>query len=160
MRHALKTPAVRRLTLAAACAGLAVTAVPAFAQSYDAPRTVDELTVVGRLGPDGPNTLSRAVDIADLDLRYDRDVREMQRRVRHVAHQLCDELGERGGAGVTPSCEDAAVRDAQRQTRIAIAQARSPTYYAYAAPPAYVPYAGEYAPPASATVPYDPPDLN
>jgi hypothetical protein len=41
--------------------------------------------------------------------------------------------------------------------RVAIADARSGPYYAYAPPPAYAaPYAGDYAPPASAVVPYDP----
>ena len=160
MRHAPKPETARRLGAAAAAVGLAfAAAAPALAQPYDT--TVDELTVVGRLGPDGrPATLSRVVDISDLDLRFDRDVREMQRRVRTTARQVCEELGETGGPGLTPSCADAAVRDAQRQTRIAVAQARSPTYYAYAAPPAYVaPYAGEYAPPAAAVVPYDPPEL-
>jgi UrcA family protein len=152
-----KRPA-RRLGLCAAAAGLAfaAAAVPAsgaFAQpspDYSYAPTVDELTIEGRLGPDGPNRLSRAVDISDLDLRYDRDVRQMQRRIRTTARQICNELGEHGGPGVTPSCEDAAVRSAQRQSRFAIAQARSTTYYAYNAP-----YVGQYAPPASAVVPYD-----
>jgi UrcA family protein len=136
--------------MAAAAAGLAFAAAPAFAQ------TVDELTVVGRIGPDGrPNTLSRVVDIADLDLRSDADVREMQRRVRYTARSLCDELGETGGPGVTPSCVDAAIRGAQRQTRYAVAQARAPVYYAYAPPPSVY----DYAPPASAVVPDYPPEL-
>jgi hypothetical protein len=85
----------------------------------------------------------------------------MQRRIRVTARQLCDELDENGASSVLPSCVDVAVRDAQRQTRVAIAQARAPTYYAYVAPtyvaPNYVapvaPYAGYYAPPASAVVP-------
>ena len=150
MRNPLSTRTGRRLAMAAAAAGLAFAAVPALAQ------TVDELTVVGRIGPDGrPNTLSRTVDIADLDLRYDADVREMQKRVRYTARALCDELGETGGRGLTPSCVDAAVRDAQRQTRYAVAQARAPVYYAYAPPPS----ADDYAPPASAVVPDYSPQL-
>jgi UrcA family protein len=160
-----KTPipsTARRLGLCAAAAGLAFAAAPAFAQPAYAPDysyapTLDELTIQGRLGPNGPNSLSRAVDISDLDLRYDRDVREMQRRVRTTARQICDELGEHGGPGVTPSCEDAAVRSAQRQSRFAIAQARSTTFYAYNAPAYVAPYAGQYAPPASVVVPYDEP---
>ena len=149
MRNPLSTATGRRLAMAAAAAGLAFAAAPALAQ------TVDEVTVYGHLGPDGrPNTLSRAVDIADLDLRYDADVREMQKRVRYTARALCDELGETGGPGLTPSCVDAAVRGAQRQTRYAVAQARAPVYYAYAAPP---PSADDYAPPASAVVPDYPP---
>ena len=157
------TSSARRLGLCAAAAGLAFAAAPAFAQpAYAAPDysyapTVDELTIEGRIGPDGPTRLSRAVDISDLDLRYDRDVRQMQRRIRTTARQICNELGEHGGPGVTPSCEDAAVRSAQRQERFAIAQARSPTYYAYNTPAYVAPYAGQYAPPASAVVPYDAP---
>jgi UrcA family protein len=155
MRLPLHTSTGRRLVLAAAAAaGFALAAAPALAQ------TVDEVTVYGHLGPDGrPNSLSRAVDISDLDLRSDAAVRELQSRVRYTARQLCDELGETGGPGLTPSCVDQAVRDAQRQTRFAVAQARAPAYYAYvgpAAPPA--PYAGEYAPPASAEVPDYPPE--
>jgi UrcA family protein len=142
-----------RLGLGAiASGGLALAALPALAQAYyDAP-TVGEVTVTGRLGAYGePSTLSRAVNIADLDLRYDRDVREMQRRVRATARDLCRELDEQGpGDGLAPSCEDAAVRGAQRQTRIAVADARERSYYAYRAPDAY-----EYAPPASAAEPYD-----
>ena len=160
MRHAPTfhaTPRTAlRLGLAAAAAGLAFAAAPALAQAVYEP-TVDEVTVVGRLGPDGrPATLSRAIDISDLDLRSDAAVREMQRRVRHAARELCDELGETGGPGLTPSCEDAAVRGAQTQARFAVAQARSPSDYAYyVAPP---PYAGDYAPPASAVVPDYPPE--
>lgn len=160
LKTLISSPA-RRLGLCAAAAGLALAAAPASAQPAADPddayaTTVAPLTVVGRLGPNGPNTLSRVVSIADLDLRYDRDVREMQRRIRTTARQVCEDLGEHGGPGVTPSCEDAAVRSAQRQSRFAIAQARSNVEYAYVAP-VYPPYAGEYAPPASAVipVPYD-----
>jgi UrcA family protein len=156
MRIPLHPTTGRRLGVALAAAGLALAAAPALAQ------TVDEVTVVGHLGPDGrPNTLSRVIDIADLDLRRDADVREMQRRVRYTARSLCEELGETGGPGITPSCEDAAVRDAQRQTRFAVAQARARAYYAYV-PPAYAaPSAEAYAPAASAIVPddYDYPPL-
>ncbi len=144
----------RALALASAGAGLLFTAAPAFAQAYS---TIDEVVVTGHLGPDGrPQRLSRAIDITDLDLRYDRDVREAQRRVRTTARQLCDELGERDTPSVGESCVNNAVRNTDRQVRYAIAQARSPTYYAYVAPaPAY---AGEYAPPASAVVPVYPDD--
>jgi UrcA family protein len=149
-----------------AAAALACAAGPTLAQAVYAPSTVDELTVYGpRLSPDGrAATLSRIVSIADLDLRYDRDVREMQRRVRTTARQICDELGESGSLHLTGStCVDNAVRGAQAQTRIAIAQARSGPYYAYAVPvaPYVAPYAGQYAPPASAYVPEppEPPEL-
>jgi UrcA family protein len=144
----------RRLGLAAAATGLAAMAAPALAQVY---YTVPEVVVTPeRLGPDGrPITLSRTVNIADLDLRYDRDVREMQRRVRTTAREICDRLGE---SDVLPTVQRNCVNDAVRRTdyqmRTAIAQARSSTYYAYAPPPAAVaPYAGYYAPPAAAVVP-------
>ncbi|MFL5297029.1 MAG: UrcA family protein [Phenylobacterium sp.] len=155
MRHA--HPITRPLALAAAACGMALIAAPTVAQTYYGP-TVEELTVTPRLGPDGrPATLSRVVSIADLDLRYDRDVREMQRRVRTTARQICNELGDTDSrlTLTQPSCTEDAVRSAQRQVNFAIAQARSSTYYAYApaAPYAVAPYAGAYAPPASAYVP-------
>lgn len=154
----------RRLGLALAATGFVSVAAPALAQVY---YTVPEVVVTPRYGPDGrPDTLSRTVSIADLDLRYDRDVREMQRRVRTTARQICDELGESSSIPtVGTTCVNDAVRRTDYQMRTAIAQARSSTYYAYAAPaPVPVaPYAGYYAPPASAVVPvyptYPPPDL-
>ena len=164
------SPIARRLGLAVGTAALAGVAAPAMAQTY---YTVPEVVVTPDYrGPDGElQRLSRTVDIADLDLRYDRDVREMQRRVRATARQICDELGERDTIpSVERNCVNDAVRRTDYQMRTAIAQARSSTYYAYAVPaPAYpvAPYAGYYAPPASAVVPdpnyvpptYVPPDL-
>ena len=155
MRMPSRSRTARRLGLAVAAAGLAAAAAPALAQAYN---SVDEVVVSPRLGPDGrPTTLSRTVNIADLDLRYDRDVREMQRRVRSTARRLCDELGERDTIPtVEASCVNNAVRSANYQMRVAINQSRSGPYYAYAAPPAY---AGEYAPPAAAVVPAEPYEL-
>jgi UrcA family protein len=155
----------RSLGLAVAAAGLAAAAAPALAQTY---YTVPEVVVTPDIrDPDGRfETLSRTVRISDLDLRYDRDVREMQRRVRTTARQICDELGERDVVPtVSRNCVNDAVRRTDYQMRTAIAEARSSTYYAYATPVA--PYAGEYAPPAAAVVPvypsepyeYVPPDL-
>ena len=161
------------LGLAVAATGLVAVAAPALAQTTY--YTVPEVVVTPeRLGPDGrPMTESRTVNIADLDLRYDRDVREMQRRVRTTARQICDHLGETSSIPtVSRNCVNDAVRRTDYQMNTAIAQARSNTYYAYAAPaPVPVaPYAGYYAPPASAVVPaypvypadpdtYVPPDL-
>ena len=154
MRNLVASPIARRLGLAVGAAALASVAVPALAQTY---YTVPEVVVTPRIGPNGPTTLSRTVNISDLDLRYDRDVREMQRRVRTTARQVCDELGERD---IIPSVERNCVNDAVRRTdyqmRVAIAQERSPNYYAYAAPAPVPPYAGYYAPPASAVVPVYP----
>jgi UrcA family protein len=137
-------------------AGLALAAAPALAQVY---YTVPEVVVTPRLGPDGlPTTLSQVVSIRDLDLRYDRDVREMQRRVRTTARRLCDELGESSSSipTVERSCVNDAVRSADRQMRVAIAESRTTPYYAYVAPAPVAPYAGYYAPPASAVVPIYP----
>jgi UrcA family protein len=158
----------RRFGLAVGAAALASVAVPALAQTY---YTVPEVVVTPDYrGPNGElQRLSRTVNISDLDLRYDRDVREMQQRVRTTARQICDQLGERDTIpSVQRNCVNDAVRRTDYQMRTAIAQARSSTYYAYTVPaPAYpaAPYAGYYAPPASAVVPdpnyvppaYDPP---
>jgi UrcA family protein len=156
MRNPFPTRTCKALGLALGAAALAGVAAPALAQVY---YTVPEVVVTPeRLGPDGrPMTMSRTVSIADLDLRYDRDVREMQRRVRTTARRICDDLGERD---VIPSVERNCVNDAVRRTdyqmQTAIAQARSTTYYAYAAPAPVAPYAGYYAPPAAAVVPVYP----
>jgi len=157
MRNPLATRTGQGLALALAATGLTLAAAPAFAQAAY-PATVDEVTVYGRLGPDGqPATLSRVVDISDLDLRDDRDVRVMDRRVRATARAVCEELGETGGPGVTPSCVDSAVRNTQRQVRFAIAEARRPDYYAAREPYVVPPVADDYSAPASDTVPdYDP----
>lgn len=164
MRHFLHSQTGRRsaLALALAAAGLTLAAAPALAQS------VDEVTVWGHRGADGVERLSRAVDISDLDLRSDAGVREMQRRIRYTARDLCAELGETGGGStLMRSCVDDAVRGAQRQARYAVAQARANAYYAwnapyvgptYVGPPVVAPSTGDYAPPASAVVPDYPPN--
>jgi UrcA family protein len=143
------TPLSRRICAVLAAAGFATAAVPAFAQE------VDEITVMGRMGPDGqPHSLSRPVSIADLDLRSDADVSVMRTRIRNTARQLCNELGESDSATLRPSCRDAAVRDALGQARLAVAQARSAPAYAFLEPEPYLaPAAADYAPPASAEVP-------
>jgi UrcA family protein len=156
MRNLIPSRTAKALSLALGAAGLAAIAAPAFAQTY---YTVPEVVVTPeRLGPDGrPMTLSRTVNISDLDLRYDRDVREMQRRVRTTARQICDDLGERDVIpSVSRNCVNDAVRRTDYQMQTAIAQARSTTYYAYAAPAPVAPYAGYYAPPAAAVVPVYP----
>lgn len=179
MRMPISSRTARRLGLLLGATGLAAAAAPAVAQTYyTAPSgqtyyTVPEVVVT----PDSRDrygerqTLSRTVSIRDLDLRYDRDVREMQRRVRATARQICDDLGETSSIpSVQRDCANDAVRRTDYQMRVAINQARSGPYYAYAVPaPAYpvAPYAGEYAPPAAAVVPvyptdpdaYVPPDL-
>ena len=155
----------RRPTLARPfCAAMALAAASAFAaaahaQVYDDPAYlpdpaayaptayVDEIVVPAPLGPDGrPSRLSRAIDIADLDLiaPADRDV--LRLRVRATARDLCRELGEEasGPSPLIPSCQDQAVRDARPQVRAAIDRAFARA--AYAVQQAPDPYAWRPAP--------------
>jgi len=137
MRDMLKTPASRRLCAILAAAGFAMAGAPVLAQ------TVEEVTVVGRIGPEGePQTLSRTVSYRDLDITTDAGQTELKRRINDTARDLCRQLGETGGStGVVPSCEDAAVKDATAQMRrhVAAAQPRGPSWtpapLAAAAPP-------------------------
>ncbi|HEY3695916.1 UrcA family protein [Phenylobacterium sp.] len=117
-----------RQLYAVAAAGVVLAGAPAFAQ------TVEELTVTGRMGPDGePRSLSRAVSYSDLDLTLASDQAALKSRVKDTARDLCDQLGEGDAASVpiVPSCRDAAYRDAMSQVKIAIAEA--PARNAYAA---------------------------
>lgn len=147
------TITARHLLAGLAAAGLALAAAPAFSQ------TVEELTVVGSYGPDGrPQTLSRIVDISDLDLRTDAGVDLMKLRVRDTARDICRELNAQDHPrelSLQQACIDQAVASAAMQQRTAIAQARASQSYAEAVPaPAYVaPSAETYSESANATVP-------
>jgi UrcA family protein len=112
------------LTLAAAAA-VCLPALPAFAQTE-----VDELVVYGNLGPDGePETLSRSVSYADLDLIYKSDRDELRARIRATARDLCRELGESPGVGgLSPTCEQQAYRDAMKQAEFAFDEAPNRHY--------------------------------
>jgi UrcA family protein len=145
-----------------AAGGLAA-AAPAAAQE------VEEITVMGRLGPDGrPTTLSRFVSYRDLDLttRFGQDA--LRQRIRDTARDLCAHLGEpsrASPASPAPSCREQAERDAIAQMRVAVANAvprgpewAPPNELAELAPPATLaelppppPSVGDYAEPASAT---------
>jgi UrcA family protein len=148
-----KTPT---LLAGLAAAGLAMAAAPALSQ------TLDELTVVGAYGPDGqPQTLSRIVDISDLDLRSDAGVDAMKMRIRDTARDICTELGRQDGTrdlSIQQTCISRAVDTARGQMNTAIAQARASQVYAEAPPPpAYVaPSAESYSESASAIVPAAP----
>jgi UrcA family protein len=150
-----KIPA-RHLLAGLAAAGLALAAAPALAQ------TLEELTVVGAYGPDGqPQTISRIVDISDLDLRYDAGVDAMKMRIRDTARDICTELGRIDGSrelSIQQTCISRAVATARPQMDTAIAQARASQVYAEAAPaPVYVaPTAETYSENVSATVPAEP----
>ncbi|HEY9219684.1 MAG TPA: UrcA family protein, partial [Phenylobacterium sp.] len=103
-------------------AGLAASAAPAAAQDSE----VDAITVYGRYGPDGPQTLSRAVPFSDLDLttRWGQD--ELRHRIRVTAQDLCTQLNEPSRspmASVVPSCRERAERDAISQMRRIVATA-------------------------------------
>ena len=130
MRNVIK-PGSAAIFSAALMAALGVASAPARAQS------VDELVVIGRVGPDGePRSLSRAVSFADLDLRSSGGRDELSRRIKDTAGSLCQELGESGTTlGAAPSCRDAAIKDAMVGARRAYAAAD----------------AGAFAPPLAAT---------
>jgi UrcA family protein len=144
-------PAARRTLAAIAIGGLALAAVPAAAQ------TLEELTITGRLGPDGRlETLSEAVSYADLDLRYRADQQVLRQRIRDTARSICRRLGADDAQRPSPSiptCESEAVNGAMPQFRTALA--RAPNRALARAQPA-APYAGSYSAPVSAVAPAAP----
>jgi UrcA family protein len=80
-----------------------------------AQQAAEEIVVLGTYGqaPDSARTLSQAVSYADLDLSTSAGKAEMRRRLNLTARFLCDKLGESGSStGPTPSCRDAATKDA------------------------------------------------
>ena len=104
----------------ALCGLLAATAMtgltPASAQDYQDQQ--EDIIVHGQYGrlPDNVESLSQHVSYADLDLSYPEDRRELRHRISLTARYLCDRLGESdSGTSFTPSCRDAAVRDALRR---------------------------------------------
>jgi UrcA family protein len=119
MRHTINPFASRTLCAGLAVAGLALAAVPAWAQS------VSEVTVTGRGGVgDNVRSLSQAVSYADLDLTTGYGADTLKFRIKDTATALCRQLGESGSSsGVVASCEDSATADAMKQARIAIASA-------------------------------------
>jgi UrcA family protein len=106
-------------------AGFALAGASALAQA-----SLPELTVTGRAGE--AQHLSQAVSYADLDLTRPEDQTVLKQRIADTAHDLCDRLGEAGPASgpLVPGCEDAAVREARPEVRMAIAMA--PERQAYA----------------------------
>lgn len=163
MTHPHKRVRIGALTALLAAGGLAAAATPAAAQ------VVEEITVMGRMGPDGrPTSLSRTVSYRDLDLTTPYGEEELRRRIRDTARDLCSELGEPSRAttgGLLPSCRAEAERDAFASMQVAVAAAvpRGPAWappgeLADVAPPASLaelppppPAAEDYAAPASAT---------
>lgn len=105
MNKTLFSSAICGVLIGAAIAG---TAVPAMAQSDE------DIIVTGRYGrvPDNVQSLSQVVGYADLDLSTESGRRILKHRISLTARFLCEKLGESDAGGVTPSCRDAAVRDA------------------------------------------------
>lgn len=121
------------LVAGAAFAGLAA---PSFAQPAD-----EEIIVSGSYGkvPDNTQSLSQSVSYADLDLSNPSGRAELRHRVRLTARYLCEKLGETDtSSGVTPSCRDAAARDALSRVGTLEAQA-APRGTTWVAGPAWAP---------------------
>ena len=121
------------LALAAGVAALGMAAVPAVAKdvtytpAYYAPASTtpvvyeeDDIVIVPygiREGRDGTVTLSRAVSIKDIDLRYDAGVDELNRRISWTAREICDELDDASRSSLLLTSERDCVRDAVRGAR-------------------------------------------
>jgi UrcA family protein len=58
-------------------------------------------------------TTSRAVETADLNLRYNSDVRELHRRIGDAAANACREI-EESSTGVSLTPRSQCIRDAER----------------------------------------------
>ncbi len=128
------------LALAIATAGaLTLIAAPSFAQSYDDKVAYDDEIIVTApyverevTGRDVTGarietlTTSRAVETADLDLRYGSDVRELHRRITGAAANACREI-EESTANVLITTRSQCVRNAERS---AMAQADALVDYA------------------------------
>ena len=126
------------LALAAAGA-LTFIAAPSFAQSYDDKVAYDNEIIVTApyveretTGRDASGarietlTTSRAVETADLNLRYSGDVRELHRRIGDAAANACREV-EEASTGVSLTPRSQCIRDAERG---AMAQADTLVEYA------------------------------
>ena len=111
-------------------------AAPALAQS-----DADELIVTGHYGrvPDNVQSLSQTVSYADLDLSSAAGRSELRHRVRLTSRYLCEKLGESDSAnGITPTCRDAASKDAMNRVGTLEAHA-SPRGTTWVAGPAWHP---------------------
>lgn len=105
-KSVLKVPALFATGL------LFVTAAASFAQPPE------EIIVTGRYGrvPDSVQSLSQSVSYADLDLSTKAGKDELRHRVSLTARYLCDKMGESSASTpITPSCRDAAVKDAMQR---------------------------------------------
>ena len=138
----MRAQLVKPLVVAVGLAALALPAAAQYATAYADDNYVDEVVVPGvRLGPNGPDRLSQAVDIRDLDLTSYEGRKVLDLRIRATARSLCRTLGEGPGNGgpLMSSCEDQARRDVRPQIRVAVNQAYATRAYAYLDRP-YQPY--------------------
>ena len=117
-------------------------AVPASAQPAD-----EDIIVTSRYGavPDHVQTVSQSVGYADLDLSTDAGRDILKHRLRLTARFLCDKLGESDTtSGVTPSCRDAAYKDALQRAGT-VWEHFAPRGTAWVAPPAWhAPYPADW----------------
>jgi UrcA family protein len=118
---------MRYLPLLSLAAVLATTSAPAFAQS------VEELVITGHGHGERSASASQRVSYADLNLTRAGDQAVLKHRIVAAAREVCREVGEdaplRGNLG--RSCQDASLRDAMIQVRVAFADAHA--YQAFAA---------------------------
>ena len=120
---------LKTITLAlAAASSLALAASPAFAYPDDE-ITVRPYTIERDRGARGEETLtlSRPVAIDDLNLRYDADIMEMERRIHVTARDVCRELDRATFNSSRTSdreCVREAVYDAIPQAKLAVSRAQ------------------------------------
>lgn len=116
---ALPTRTSRAICGALAGAALALGGAAAFAQ------TVEELTVIGKMGPENkPMSLSYPVSFRDIDLKTQSGRDELDRRIVVTAAYLCKKLGEEAThSPPVPTCRDQAVRDARPKAKRASEEA-------------------------------------
>jgi UrcA family protein len=93
---------------AIALASIAITTPSLLAQTV---QTVEGITVTGHMTYENePEALSYRVGYADIDLRTDAGMDELNRRVRKTAEYLCERIGETNHSmSAAPSCRDAAI---------------------------------------------------
>jgi UrcA family protein len=121
----VKSSHLSALALAAAGA-LTLIAAPSFAQVYSDKVAYDDEIIVTApyvqrevTGRDVTGarietlTTSRAVETADLNLRYNSDVRELHRRIGDAAANACREV-EEASTGVSLTPRSQCIRDAER----------------------------------------------
>lgn len=112
---------MRDLMLAAAIAAVTTVSIPAFAQAR-----VAEITVTGHWR-EPPQSMSKTVSYADLDLREHAARKTLEHRVHAAAQEVCDKLGEKRPhhTSLGRSCQERAIHDAQDQVKAAIAKAKA-----------------------------------